>query len=313
MSLPSDHNSPIAPGSVVLIAGGSGFIGTRLSEVLDAAGYRVIHLSRRPDRSARWPSFAWDPSKGYIDERALSQAAVIINLAAAGLADKRWTPQRRDLILSSRVEGASTFAQYLKTGRFPATLYISASAIGYYGDKGESWCTEEMPPGKGFMAEVCRQWEAAAATVAAVGIRTVIFRIGIVFSDNGGALAPIFRTLRLGIRPYFGGGNQYWSWIDIEDVCGIMRFALENPQMRGVYNASAPEPATSYAIAVAMKRASRGLSIALPAPSFALALGLGKMSAALTDSIRTSANKLIQSGYRFRHTDLGDVLRRHFH
>lgn len=308
---PNTAQGSASPGNRIFIAGGSGLVGQRLSELLTEAGYQVMHLSRRANIHSRYPVYEWDPEKGTIDERALLQADAIINLAGAGVADKRWTETRKAEILSSRVNGAKTIAKYLSTGKYPVKTYLSASANGYYGDQGDRWCTEETQAGIGFLAEVCTQWEAAAASVAATGVRTVCLRIGIVFSSKGGALQQLLQTLRLGVSPYFGGGNQYWSWIDIDDLCGMFRFALEHKDLEGVFNANAPEPATSYNIATALKHVSKGFSVALPAPSFVLSLALGKMSTALTDSTRCSSDKIRKAGYVFQYEDLEAVLKRY--
>lgn len=308
---PESAHAQNSPGNRILIAGGSGLVGQRLSELLTATGYQVMHLSRKSAIHAPYPVYQWNPEKGTIDERALLQADAIINLAGAGVADKRWTSSRKAEILSSRVNGARTIAQYLGSGKYPVKTYLSASANGYYGPNDDNWCVEDMLPGTGFLADVCTQWEAAAAAVAATGVRTVRFRIGIVFSSKGGALAQLLQTLRLGVSPYFGGGNQYWSWIDIDDLCGMFRFALENKNVQGVFNANAPAPATSYTIATALKRAGKGFSLALPAPSIVLAAALGEMSTALTDSIRCSSEKIVKAGFQFQYTDLPTVLKRY--
>lgn len=299
--------------STILIAGGSGLVGKRLSTLLKDQGHEVLHLSRHADPKAAFPTSAWDPAKGRIDESVVARADVVINLAGAGIADARWTAARKQLIMDSRVQSAYTLLKALKnTGK--ATVYLSAAAVGYYGDSGDQVMEETAPPGQGFLPESCTVWEKAIQGIAASGIRTVGLRIGIVLSVQGGALEKMLLPLRFGVNTYFGNGSQWYSWIHIDDVCRLFIHAMENAKMNGIYNAVAPNPATNLQFAKTLGKAWAGPSLLLPAPAFALRLAMGEMADVVLTGQRVSAKKTLATGFAFQFPELEgalvDVLKR---
>ena len=233
----------------------------------------------------------------------------VINLAGAGIADGRWTPERKRLLIDSRVESARVLRDALQRNGITPEVYISASAQGLYGDTGEELVYEDHPPGKsGFMPECCIAWENAAEMVAALGIRTVVLRIGIVLAREGGALAEIIKPLRLGAGGYFADGKAWWSWIHRDDLCEMFLWALENPHAEGAYNAVAPHPVRNLELVKATAKAMKQPAIFAPAPAFALKLALGEMAAVILNSNRLSAEKVIAAGFHFKYPHLEDAL-----
>jgi len=299
--------------STIVIAGGTGLLGKRLSVLLKEKGHEVLHLSRRANPKAAFPTLTWDPEKGVIDESAVKRADVVINLAGAGIADRRWTTARKQLIIDSRVQSAYTLLKALKNAG-KAEVYLSAAAVGYYGDSGDQIMDETAPPGKGFLPESCMAWEKAIQGVATSGIRTVGFRIGIVLSTEGGALRKMLLPLKFGINTYFGNGSQWFSWIHIDDLCHLFIAAIENREMKGIYNAVAPNPVTNYQFSKVLAKAWKRPSLLLPAPAFILRLAMGEMADVVLTGQRVSAKKAIGAGFVFQFPELeaalGDVLKR---
>ncbi len=226
----------------ILIAGGTGLIGKNLSRKLMEKGYNVALLSRKSSRGNPHSVYIWNPDKNEIEIEAIKSADYIINLAGAGIGDKRWTKKRRQLILDSRIKTTGLlFNKVQESGRQPKA-FITASAIGYYGTiTSEKLFSETDAPGKDFSAEVCRQWENAADRFEENGIRTVKLRTGIVLSKKDGALSRMTLPVRFGIGSALGSGRQYMPWIHIDDICNIYLKAIEDSNMTGAYNAVAPE------------------------------------------------------------------------
>jgi uncharacterized protein (TIGR01777 family) len=290
----------------ILLAGGTGLIGARLQVLLRKNGYTVRLLTRTPKNEGE---YAWDPVKNKIDDAAVQGVDAVINLAGAGIADGRWTPERKRLLIDSRVESARVLRDALQRNGIAPEVYISASAQGLYGDTGEELVYEDHAPGKsGFMPECCIAWENAAETVAALGIRTVMLRIGIVLAREGGALAEIIKPLRLGAGGYFADGKAWWSWIHRDDLCEMFLWALENPQAEGAYNAVAPHPVRNIELVKVTAKAMKQPAIFAPAPAFALKLALGEMAVVILNSNRLSAEKIIAAGFHFRYPHLEDAL-----
>lgn len=288
----------------ILLAGGTGFIGGRLTEILIRAGHMVRLLSRHPDGPGQ---FAWDPIAGKIDEAALEGVEAVINLAGEGIADKRWTEARKKKVVESRTQSAAVLRDaFQRTGHLPK-VYVSASAIGYYGNTGEKWLVETDPPGEGFLSECCVVWEQAADTVAALGIRTVKFRFGIVLEQDGGALAEILRPMRFGIAAYFADGRAWYSWIHRDDVCRMLLWAIEN-EVEGVFNAVAPAPVRNKELIKQVVRARRKPAPVMPAPAFALRIMLGEMADAVLFSNRVSSEKAVAAGFVFQFPELEGAL-----
>lgn len=291
----------------ILIAGGTGLVGSRLLELLDYDQYEVKILTRRPKPGTQNVSYyAWDFGAMTIDDEAVN-ADYIINLTGAGIADKRWTDERKRILISSRVDSAQLIANALqKTGHRPKA-YLSASAIGYYGDRDDQRLDESSDPGKGFMAECCIQWEKAAELVTPFVDRVIVNRIGIVLSTKGGALPKILMTKAVGVYNYFGNGQQYYSWIHIDDMCKIFLDGIAKPEMQGIYNAVAPLPLTNKAFTQQIKNALGGIA-ALPAPKFGLRLLLGEMADVVLNSNRVIPQKLTSESFAYAYPELGSAV-----
>ncbi len=292
----------------ILIAGGSGLIGLRLTHLLQSKGYEVAHLTRTVNPQSPCQQYLWNVENQTIDDNAILDADYIINLAGAGVADARWTTQRKALIISSRVQSAKLIGDTLLRLRKTPKAYISAAAIGYYGDAGQNLVDEQTPLGHGFLSESCLAWETAAHGLENVSARVVILRIGIVLSTLGGALQQTINPLRFGIASYFGDGTQFYSWIHIDDVCHIFIQAIENETMKGIYNAVSPNPVSNKTFTKVLKKCYKGLSLLLPVPNFVLRLLLGEMSAVVLSSANVSAKKISQTGFKFQFPDLSLAL-----
>ncbi len=293
----------------VLIGGGSGLIGTRLSQLLDDQGYDVLHLSRKERPNAPFRTYQWDVQAGTIDEEAVQQADYVINLAGAGIADKPWTKSRKELIISSRVNTARLFRDAFQRLNDYPKAYLSSTAIGYYGDRGEQLVQESDPPGQGFLSESTQAWEKAIQEVAETGVRTVGIRIGIVMSTQGGAMEKMMIPFRFYAGTYFGDGQQWYSWVHIDDVCRLFIHAMEQEEMSGFYNGVAPHPARNKDLVEQMKDAMGQTAVVMPAPAFAMRLAMGEMAHAVLDSTKVSAEKTLSTGFRFEHPELGPALK----
>ena len=247
----------------ILIAGGSGLIGQRLSHLLEQKGYSVIHLSRKENLNARFPTYKWDLNAGFIDPKAIQQADYAINLAGAGIADRHWTKKRKKVIIDSRVKSNQLLAETLeKAGK--AKAFITAAAIGYYGNSGSEWVDETSPsPNHGFLTESCQAWEQVLQKIANGPLRTVIIRIGIVLSTQGGAMEKMLLSFKVRVGSYFGDGSQYYSWIHIDDLCNMFIMAIEKEEMEGIYNGVAPNPVSNKALTQAMANALGKKSLAI--------------------------------------------------
>ena len=296
----------------VLITGATGLIGQRLSGMLLEKGIACNYLGRsaRNDvKDKRINSFQWDVEKGLLDERAFEGVSTIIHLAGAGVAEKRWADSRKKEIIDSRVKSAGLLHRFLKKGNHEVKTFISASAVGYYGDCGAETISEDHQPGKDFLADVCKKWEQGAIKIGALGLREIRCRIGIVLAPNGGALPELTRTLPIGFANYFTKNDLYYPWIHIDDVCGIMMSVLENEMVSGPFNTTAPNPLLMKELMrhiIAVKKPGAAL---LPAPSFALKLALGEMSSMLLGSQRCSNEKILKTGYKFRFGDIEGALK----
>ncbi|HAI75784.1 MAG TPA: TIGR01777 family protein, partial [Microscillaceae bacterium] len=263
----------------ILITGGSGLVGKKLTHKLLQKGYEVAILSRNNTRSAEATYYQWDIEKGYINPEALQNTQGIIHLAGAGVADKNWTKERKQEILESRIRSTELLYNSLKELDEKPLSFISASAIGIYGDRDvNTKLTESSSPGNGFLAEVTQLWEKSIDKVNDLGIRTAKIRIGIVLSTQGGALPKICQPIKLGAGAPLGSGEQGVSWIHIDDLCDIFIYALENTSIQGAYNAVAPEPVDNSLLTKAIAKHLKKLLLLPNVPSFALKLMLGEMA-----------------------------------
>ena len=293
----------------VLIAGGTGLVGTRLSEILRDRGYKVIHLSRRQNLETEFPAYVWDVEKGTIDEVALRQADYIINLAGAGIADKRWTDARKKLIIQSRTQSTALLGHFIKDKSLKIKAYLSASAIGFYGNRQDDIMTEESTAGNGFLVESTVEWEKYVNEISSLGIRTIALRIGIVLTTKGGALEKMLISFWFRLGVYFGNGKQWFSWIHIEDVCNMFVWAIENEKAQGTYNAVAPNALTNFELTEAISEAKGGGYLMIPTPVFALRLAMGEMADVVLSSTRVSSKKVENQGFRFQFREILPALR----
>jgi uncharacterized protein (TIGR01777 family) len=253
--------------------------------------------------------FQWNVEEGYINEKAIAQADYIIHLAGAGVADKRWTKSRKQEILESRTKSAQLLYETLKQTRHTVKAFISASAIGYYGyDTGQKLITEQSAAGDDFLANVVQAWEASVQQISQLGVRVVNFRIGIVLSEKGGALAKIIQTIKVGAGAPLGSGKQYFSWIHIDDVCRMFIQAIKNEGMQGIYNAVAPHPVTNEELTKAAAHVLDKPLVLPNVPAFALKLALGEMAAAVLGGSKVSNQKITATGFMFQFAEITQAL-----
>lgn len=290
----------------VAVTGAGGLIGTAVARSLEAEGHAVVRLVRREPR-AEAAEIAWDPVRGRLDDRALDGVDAVVHLAGENIAGGRWTAGRRRAILDSRVQGTSLLAGRMAGAGRPGVL-VCASAIGYYGDRGDGEVDEEAGPGQGFLAEVVSKWEAATAPAEAAGVRVVRCRLGMVLDPRGGALSRMLPLFRLGLGGRLGHGRQYWSWITLEDAArGLVRAVLD-PGLRSPVNLVAPEPVTNARFTTALGRAlGRPALLAVPGPF--LRLVLGRMAdELLLASTRVRPVRLLRLDHHFVHPRLDAAL-----
>ena len=293
----------------VVLTGSSGLVGSALVPLLTGGGHQVVRLVRsqpRPDAS----EVRWDPDTGEIDPAALEGVDAAVHLAGESIAAGRWTASRKARILESRVKGTRFLVETLAGLEQRPKVLVSASAVGYYGDRGEERLTEDSGSGSAFfLANVCRQWEAATEPSAAAGVRVVNLRFGIILSAAGGALPRLLTPFRLGVGGRLGSGKQYMSWIAIDDVVGAIVHVLNTEALRGAVNAVAPQAVTNREFTKTLGRVL-GRPTLVPMPAFAARLAFGKMAdELLLASQRVEPAKLLASGYAFRFPDLESALR----
>ncbi len=293
------------PGTALRVAvtGSTGLVGSALVPFLTTGGHDVVRVLRRPPRAGE-TAVQWDPDADSIDAQGLEGLDAAVHLAGASVAGGRWTVESKARILDSRVRGTRLLAEALARRQRPPKTLISASAIGYYGDRGSEELREDSRPGSGFLAEVCREWEAATEPAEHAGIRVVHLRIGVVLSPAGGALASMLTPFRLGAGGRLGAGTQYMSWIAIDDVLGAILHVMHNPTLRGPVNAVSPAPVTNAEFTRVLARVLGRLAI-LPIPVSAVRLAFGEAAdEVLLASARVEAAQLEASSYRFRYPDL---------
>ncbi len=283
----------------LLIAGGTGLIGTAIKESALIRGWEVMILSREPGPG----KMVWNPAKRTISLIEVMTFDAIINLAGASIAGSKWTATRKKEIVDSRVDAAATLEKYLQQGLLKTQAYIGASAIGIYGDRGSEPLDETSPiiAKDEWMVSTVQLWEKGHAAIESLGIRTVITRIGIVMSEKGGALPELIQTAPFGFLGYFGDGHQIWPWIHMDDLVDIMILAIDNGMMRGIYLAVAPSPASNKEIVVAASHAYSPPRLVIPAPIFALQLMLGEMHQMLIQSCNAHPARLIKENFHFRY------------
>jgi uncharacterized protein (TIGR01777 family) len=289
---------------VVAISGSTGLIGSSLATALEQAGHRVRRLVRHAARNE--DEIQWTPSARLLDQRRLGEIDVIVNLAGETIG-KRWTPARRRAIRESRVRGTDTIVASILKGRRPITL-INASAVGYYGNRGDELLDESSSNGRGYLAEVCRDWEAAAKGAAAAGGRVVMLRSGVVLSNKGGALPEMLRPFRLGVGGRVGDGRQWLSWIDLEDIVHAIQFVIQRMEISGPVNLVSPNPVTNREFTEIVSDVLKKPAM-VPVPAFALKLLFGEMaSETILASQRAVPSVLLQAGFQFRKATIRESL-----
>ena len=296
----------------VLITGGSGLIGRHLTDMLLEDHYKVAWLSRRVDGSPNKPSgsdvgmFRWDVERGDIEGEAVEWADAVVHLAGAGVAERRWTPRRKRTILDSRVRATRLLARSLRAAKRRSKVVVAASATGLYGsDGGGDWMAEEHDPGaRDFLAEVVRRWEDEIAAITDTGVRSVVVRIGIVLSRDGGVLPKMMLPFRLGLGSPVGAGTQYMSWIHIEDLCRMIVHALADSAWHGVYNGAAPQPVTNAVFSEELARAMDKPFFMPAVPAFVLRMAMGEMSSIVLGGARVSCAKTRREGFTFHYPTL---------
>jgi uncharacterized protein len=292
----------------VVISGADGLIGTALQAELRTRGHIPVPLVRREvDPGER--AVSWDPSAGTIDHEGLDGVGAVVHLAGEGIGERRWTTEQKAKILNSRTRGTALLSEALVGLDVPPSVFISGSAIGYYGDRGDEVLSELSDPGTDFLADVCVRWEASSKLAAAAGIRTVNIRTGILLAAEGGALARQLLPFKLGIGGRIGSGRQWQSWISLADQVGAICHLID-ADIEGPVNLTAPEPVVNHEFAKTLGRVLRRPTL-FPIPSFAPALLYGKelVDALLLSSQRVMPEALTESGYEFRHTSLEAALR----
>ena len=284
----------------ILVTGSSGLVGSALCPLLIEAGHDVIRL-KRPAQ--------WVPERSILDSSAISGADAIVHLAGENIASRRWTEAQKRRIRDSRVKGTTLIAETIARMEQRPQILVSASAIGYYGDRGAEVLTEDSGPGSGFLADVCREWEAATEPAARKAVRVVRLRTGLVLSSKGGAMAKMLPPFKLGLGGPIGSGHQYWSWISLADVCGAIIHCIRTPDLRGPVNLVSPAPVTNREFTKTLGRVL-GRPTIFPLPAIAARLILGEMAdALLLASARVEPTRLLATQFTFKHRELESTLR----
>ena len=296
----------------ILVTGSTGLVGSALARELQQTGHTVCRLVR-PDTNKQAGhnnggfDVPWDPATGDLGGAAVGADAVV-NLAGASIAQGRWTEQRKRILRTSRIDTTRALVAALAKMAARPRVIVSASAIGYYGDRGEEMLTEGSAPGSGFLSEVAKEWEAEAEKAEALGIRVVCARFGVILAKDGGALPQMAKPLRLGVGGRIGSGKQWMSWIALDDVVAILRTALENGMLRGPVNVVSPQPVRNADFTEALAKALHRPAL-FPSPALALRVALGEMAdALLLTSTRVVPAELEKVRYKFLQPDLAKTL-----
>lgn len=292
----------------ILITGGSGLVGSSLTTLLTSRGYTVSHLSRSADLSGPVKAYAWDYLSGKMDKAALEGVDAIVHLAGAGIADSRWTDQRKKVIVDSRVQTAALLERTCREMNHWPGAFISASGINYYGSATSSHIyTETDPPAESFIGQCCVAWEEAALAFGPHS-RVALLRTGVVLSAKGGALPKIDAPVKYGVGAPLGSGKQWMPYVHIDDLCAMYLHAIENPAVEGPYNATSSDHVTNKGLTKAIAKVL-GKPLWLPSvPAFALKLVLGEMSEILLEGSRASSEKISETGFNFQYDSLTPAL-----
>lgn len=292
----------------ILLTGGTGLIGSKLTQQLLDRGYKVSHLSRSAGNNPQVKTYLWDVNKGVIDEHCIDGIDIVVHLAGAGIADERWTDKRKKELIDSRTKSIGLIYDLLSAKKHKVNSIISASAIGYYSDRGDELMTETSSPSNDFMAKCCIEWEDAVDKGKRSGLRIVKFRTGIVL-DNGGALAKMAMPVKLYAGSPLGNGKQWIPWIHWQDVIDMYLYGIENTKLEGAYNMVAPNPVTNKQLTQAVARQLHKPLWLPNVPAFFLKLLLGEMSTIVLGSTKVSAQKIEDAGFNFKYTDITSALK----
>ncbi|MFJ9346293.1 TIGR01777 family oxidoreductase [Streptomyces sp. NPDC101237] len=292
--------------SRIAVAGASGLIGKALVDSLRADGHEVVRLVRRAADGQ--DEVCWDPEGQYVDTAGLAGCDAVVNLAGAGIGDRRWTDAYKRQIRDSRVLGTAALAKAMAALDEPPRVFVSGSAMGFYGETGDRAVDEDAPAGDGFLPSLCVEWEEAAAPAREAGIRTVFVRTGLVVARGGGAWARLFPLFKAGLGGRLGDGRQYWSFIALHDEVAAIRFLLDTEGLEGPFNLTAPEPLTNREITAAMARVLRRPAL-FPVPAAALQVALGEMAGDVLGSQRVVPKRLLESGFTFAFPGIEDAIR----
>ncbi|MGW3990228.1 TIGR01777 family oxidoreductase [Streptomyces sp. NPDC004830] len=294
--------------SRIAVAGASGLIGGALVRSLASDGHEVVRLVRREPRGT--DEVRWDPEGGRVDAAGLAGCAAVVNLAGAGVGDRRWTDAYKQRIRDSRVNGTAALARAVASldDADRPRVFVNGSAIGYYGETGDRAVDESAPAGSGFLPEVCVEWEEAAAPAREAGVRTAFTRTGLVVSREGGAWGRLFPLFRAGLGGRMGDGRQYWSFVALHDEVAAIRHLLDTDGLSGPFNVTAPNPLTNREITAAMGRVLRRPTV-FPVPAPVLRSVLGEMAGDVLGSARVLPTRLLDSGFRFAFPDIEGAIR----
>jgi uncharacterized protein (TIGR01777 family) len=293
----------------ILLTGGSGLVGSELTQHLLDKGYEVSHLSRKPGNDPRVKTFLWDVNKGQIDEHCIDGVDTIVHLAGAGVAEKRWTDKRKNEIIESRTKSIELIYQLLRSKPHRVKSIVSAAATGYYGDREDELLMEDSLPGHDFLAGCCVQWELAVDKGKELGLRILKFRTGVMLNKKGGALPLMAKPVKFGMGSPLGTGKQWIPWIHHRDVIDLYIYGIENNELSGVYNMVAPNPVTNKQLTkLIAKQLHRPLW--LPnVPAVLLKLLLGEMSIIVLGGAKVSAQKTEAGGFKFKYPIIEDALK----
>ena len=290
----------------IAVTGSTGLIGSALTRSLRSEGHEVVRLVRRPAAAA--DEVEWAPKRQYVDTAGLAGCEAVVHLAGAGVGDRRWTESYKREIRDSRVLGTGALAAALAGLDEPPRTFLVGTAVGYYGDTGDTAVDESAPAGSGFLAEVCQEWEASAEPAREAGIRTVLGRTGLVVSRRGGAWGRLFPLFKLGLGGRMGNGRQYWSPIALHDHIAALRFLLEESELSGPVNLTGPEPVTNREATAAMGRVLHRPTV-FTAPAPLLRVALGDFASDVLGSQRVLPRRLLDAGFAFAFPTVDDAIR----
>lgn len=292
----------------ILITGATGLVGKKLIAALQQDGHSITILARKNKPVKNVKVYLWDVYNQKIDPECMQGIDTVIHLAGEPIADKKWTKERKQQIIDSRVMSTKLLYKTIRETEAPVTTFISASAVGYYGDREDEILTEESSNGTGFMAHCCKLWENAVDEGKSLNLRIVKFRIGFILAKKDGALTSFDKPIRFFVGAPLGTGLQWIPWVHIDDIISMFKTATDDLAFRGVYNACAPFPVTNATLTRAIAKALRRPVWPLKVPEKVLEMILGKMSTVVTLSTNTSAQKLLDTGFIFKYTHLEDAL-----